>query len=168
MYVRSRGFGQTSSEGSSFNPASLFGPIASLATTLFNFTQTSATQRDDTTSFANFAEVQMQNNLTQFQNCQISQATAEANFNTIWLWLVQQCSQPQFGTAGGACVHDRQAGGKFDWFAGYLTPIQTSTVVCPDTSAATTNSGASSTLAGIPSSYLWIGGGLLAAWLVTR
>lgn len=175
MYIRSRGFGQTTSSSSGINPTSLITSGASdllnVGEFLFKWSEQQGAERDDTTNFANEAETQMAANSAAFQACQISQAQAIANFNTIWAWLVSQCSNPQFGTAGGACVQDRQAGGKFDWFAGYLTPIQNSTLVCPSTSAAVTSassSSASATVAGIPSSYLWIGGGLLAAWLVLR
>ncbi len=170
MYMRSRGFGQTNTSSNTsggINPTGLItagvSDLLNIGQFLFTWSQQQGAEREDTTNFANMAETQMAANTAAFQACQISQAQAIANFNTIWMWLVSQCSQPQFGSAGGACVQDRQAGGKFDWFAGYLTPIQTSTLVCPDTSAAVTSPGG----LGIPAPFA-IGGLLLAAWLVSE
>jgi len=165
MYVRSRGFGQV-------NPTSIVGPVLNAGFQLLNYLNSQATERDDTTDIANLAEVQMENNTNQYQSCQISQAQAEQNFYTIWQWLVTECSQPQFGTAGGACVQDRQAGGKFDWFAGYLTPIETGPAPsCAAEAASTSNTSTSTSAISMPSVFgipipLAIGGLLLAAFLL--
>lgn len=91
-----------------------------VASAIAQYALQSATQRDDTTNIANYAEMLMNENSQSYNSCQESQATAISNFNQIWAWLVQECSNPSFGTAGGACVQDRQAGGKLDWFKIYL------------------------------------------------
>jgi hypothetical protein len=158
---------------SAINPTSLITAGASdllnIGQFLFSWSQQQGAEREDTTNFANMAETQMAANTAAYQSCQISQAQAIQNFNTIWTWLVGQCSQPQFGSAGGACVQDRQAGGKFDWFAGYLTPIQTGPAPqCAANSPAMTagaptgSSSTSGTIFGVPTIYA-VGGLLLAA-----
>ena len=82
---------------------------------------------------------------------QSQQALAIANFNSIWQTLQQQCGQPGTGDAGVRCITDRQAGACvwkqkyaptypgqpnigecWNWFNGYLQPIQQDPVV-PDT-----------------------------------
>lgn len=78
------------------------------------------------------------------------QALAVANFNTIWAQLQAACGQPGTGNAGVRCISDRQAGACtwkqkyapvypgepnigecWNWFNGYLGPIQQDPVV-PD------------------------------------
>jgi hypothetical protein len=75
---------------------------------------------------------------------------AVANFQSIWAALQQQCGQPGTGNAGVRCITDRQAGACtwkqkyaptypgqpnigecWNWFNGYLAPIQADPVV-PD------------------------------------
>jgi hypothetical protein len=77
-------------------------------------------------------------------------ALAVANFNTIWKQLQAACGQPGTGNAGVRCISDRQAGACtwrqkyaptypgqpnigecWNWFSGYLNPIQSDPVV-PD------------------------------------
>lgn len=79
-------------------------------------------------------------------------AVAVANFQAIWATLVQQCGQAGTGNAGVRCISDRQAGACtwkqkyaptypgqpnigecWNWWNGYLAPIQADPVV-PDTS----------------------------------
>lgn len=61
-----------------------------------------------------------------------AQVAALANFDTVWAWLVQQCSNPQLGDAGRRCITDRQAGACkwrdssgncFNWFNSMRDPI---------------------------------------------
>jgi hypothetical protein len=54
------------------------------------------------------------------------------NFNSLWSQMTQGCEQVG-GTAGENCINDRSPGGKTDWWAYYLTPIQ-NMPVCPPTS----------------------------------
>jgi hypothetical protein len=77
-------------------------------------------------------------------------ALAVANFQTIWAQLQSACGQPGTGNAGVRCISDRQAGACtwkqkyaptypgqpnigecWNWFSGYLAPIQQDQVV-PD------------------------------------
>jgi hypothetical protein len=77
-------------------------------------------------------------------------ALAVANFQTIWQQLVAACGQPGTGNAGVRCISDRQAGACvwrqkyapvypgqpnigecWNWFNGYLGPIEADPVV-PD------------------------------------
>ena len=89
---------------------------------------------------------------------QAQQAVAIANFQTIWNTLQQQCGQPGTGNAGVRCITDRQAGACtwkqkyaptypgqpnigecWDWFNGYLAPIQQDPVV-PDSTTSVSGS----------------------------
>jgi hypothetical protein len=117
------------------------------------------------------------------------QALAKANFKTIWDQLVAACSQAGTGDAGKRCISDRQAGACtwrqkyapvypgqpqvgecWNWFNGYLGPIEADHVV-PDPSPADEVSGAvsgavDSILGGDESKLfpaLLVGGLLLAA-----
>ncbi len=88
---------------------------------------------------ANQAEVILQQNLSNWQNLPAvdqttaNQATFVANFNTIWNAYVTACNTIAGPNPTGnaekallASVDDRERGGKFDWFAGYLDPIANS------------------------------------------
>lgn len=48
--------------------------------------------------------------------------TLVANFNQLWNYVQQNCSQVG-GPGGKQCIADRQRGGKWDWFSYYLDPI---------------------------------------------
>jgi hypothetical protein len=52
-----------------------------------------------------------------------NQAAALANFDQAWAGVEQACSNPSLGAPGQACISDRQAGGKWDWFSYYRDPI---------------------------------------------
>jgi hypothetical protein len=137
---------------------------------------------------------------------QADQQQAIANFNAIWAQLQTNCGQSGTGTAGIKCISDREAGACtwtqdasssllaypgepqvgqcWNWFNGYLYPIQNdpdvatdlsseesstseTTVVATVTNAA--NSAASSI--GLPSgsgTYLLIAAAVLAAFLVIK
>jgi hypothetical protein len=113
------------------------------------------------------------------------------NFQTLWSQVLQGCGQiPAPG--GTQCIADRQPGGKFDWTAAYLAPIQ-QMPVCPATppaasspgiqpattvptpAAAGSSTGApvaaaalASTIAGFPSTYVYLGIGALALFLLVK
>lgn len=79
---------------------------------------------------------------------QAQKAVAVANFQAIWHQLEQACGQPGTGDAGKRCISDRQSGACvwhqaydptypgqpkkgecWNWFNGYLKPIQDDPVV---------------------------------------
>jgi hypothetical protein len=117
--------------------------------------------------FANQAEALLQENISTYFGIapprpQIAQTAAEANFNQVWNWLVQQCSNPQLGQAGQNCISERQQGACFwhqtgqpqfpgqpaygqcwNWYASYYAPIATDPAV-PDAQASTAPISASS------------------------
>jgi hypothetical protein len=110
----------------------------------------------ETSSWANQAAAALQKVMDAYfalpaPRTQSQQALAIANFNTIWAQLQQACGQPGTGNAGVKCISDRQAGACtwkqayapvypgepnigecWNWFNGYLGPIQADPVV-PDT-----------------------------------
>jgi hypothetical protein len=154
----------------------------------------------ETSSWANQAAAALQQVLDAYfalpaPRTQSQQALAIANFNTIWAQLVAACGQPGTGNAGVKCISDRQAGACtwkqnktpvypgepaigacWNWFNGYLGPIQADPVV-PDTVASDLSSAASSVSGSISSLFtnadgstsmlplLVLGG--LALWAVT-
>jgi hypothetical protein len=107
------------------------------------------------------------------------------NFQSLWQEVLTGCGQiPAPG--GTQCIADRQPGGKFDWTAAYLTPIQ-NMPVCPaaaiaptgpSTAAsspadlATTTTPATITIPGIstpvPTSYLYLGIAALGLFLLVK
>ena len=111
----------------------------------------------ETSSWANQAATALQKNLDAYfalpaPRTQAQQAVAVANFNTLWSQLQQLCGQPGTGNAGVRCISDRQRGACtwkqkyqpqypgqpqigqcFDWFNGYLDPIQQDPVVADQT-----------------------------------
>jgi hypothetical protein len=124
----------------------------------------------ETSSWANSAAQALQQNLDAYfalpaPRTQSQQALAIANFNTIWAQLVAACGQAGTGNAGVRCISDRQQGACtwkqtktpvypgepaigacWNWWNGYLGPIQQDTVVADTvdtalTSAATSVSG---------------------------
>ena len=150
----------------------------------------------ETSSWANSAAQALQQNLDAYfalpaPRTQAQQALAVANFNTIWQQLVTACGQPGTGNAGVKCVTDRQQGACtwkqtktpvypgepaigacWNWFNGYLGPIQQDPVVADTVDTALT-SAASSVSGSIDSLFsgssalpiLIIAG--LALWAVT-
>jgi hypothetical protein len=97
------------------------------------------------------------------------QAQAVQTFNTVWQYVVSNCTQ--VGGAGGSqCIKDRQAGGKWDWFKMYLTPIQNLPVCAASSSAGIVSSveGGVSSIAsdlGVGSNFVFWGGALLLGYL---
>jgi len=102
-----------------------------------------------TSNWANQAEALLQQNLTAYMalatpRAMSAQAVALQNFDKIWNYLVQECSNPQLGSAGQRCISDRQAGAChyqnsgvcWNWFVGYRDPIANDRNVVPDAQSA--------------------------------
>lgn len=109
------------------------------------------------TTVVNQAAVQLQANLTAWNNSSkttADQQQAIANFNSVWNIVVQQCQQIG-GQGGKGCIADRQRGGKFDWFATFLDPIQNATPSDAGTISAVLTSDLGS------NGLLYIGGAML-------
>lgn len=112
------------------------------------------------TEFANQAEPLLRQNLNTYLGLPIpryqSQQTAALNiFDQTWAALISPnaCGNPALGSAGKACVSDRQRGscaytgsdGKcWNWFIGYRDPIANDPNVVPDTPASSVASAVSS------------------------
>ncbi len=116
---------------------------------------------------------------------QTQKALAVANFQSIWKQLQAACGQPGTGDAGKRCISDRQSGACvwkqkyapvypgepqigecWNWFNGYLKPIQDDPVV-PDSVATSASSAVDSIFgAGSAESINWpaiaVIGGLIA------
>ncbi len=111
-------------------------------------------------------------------------ALAVANFHTIWDQLTKACGQPGTGDAGKRCISDRQAGACtwkqkyapvypgqpeigecWNWWNGYLGPIQADPVVPDPSPVAEASAAVDSILAGDSSNLLpaLLVGGLLVA-----
>lgn len=107
-----------------------------------------------TSDWANQAESQLQQNIAAYFNIPAPrprsiQQAALANFDTVWNYLRQQCSQVS-GAPGQDCITDRQsgackwhqtttppwgspvAGACWNWFNGYRDPIANDPNVLPD------------------------------------
>jgi len=101
-----------------------------------------------TSNWANQAEALLQQNIAAYFNLPTprplsAQQAALANFDAVWNYLRQECSNPQLGTPGQNCIGDRQAGACkwkqpassvppwgtppagacWNWFNGYRDPI---------------------------------------------
>jgi hypothetical protein len=116
----------------------------------------------ETSSWANQAAAALQKNLDAYfalpaPRTEAQQALAIANFNTIWQQLQQLCGQAGTGNAGVRCITDRQSGACtwkqkyapvypgepnvgecWNWFNGYLGPIQADPVVSDTASTVST------------------------------
>lgn len=90
-----------------------------------------------TTGIVNQAEVLLKNNLNAWQSLPASQknaatqAAALQNFDNVWTQVQQACLGGGYGSAGNACLADRQQGAChfqsngqcWNWFIGYRDPI---------------------------------------------
>src|SRR5215471_4579056 len=90
-----------------------------------------------TTQIVNQAEVFLQQNLAAWQSLPPNQKTVEAqqaalmNFDNVWNQVLRACGSGQYGSAGAACIADRQEGAChwqsngqcWNWFIGYRDPI---------------------------------------------
>ena len=140
--------------------------------------------------YANQAEVLLKQNLNAYMALPTprplsAQQQAIANFNNIWTGLQYSCAGVP-GAAGTNCIADRQAGAChytvagacWNWFSGYLAPIQNDTNVYDDTAnpVAQTTATAPATvtwpaaLTNLTSeiSPLWIGAAVIGLALLTE
>ena len=98
------------------------------------------------------------------------QQAAIQNLQQLYSYLVQNC-QAVGGQGGAQCIADRQPGGKYDFQAQQIAPIQNDTAVVPDpspvTTALATIPGVSDVVAAVSgSSFLLPLGLALGAWLL--
>jgi hypothetical protein len=122
-------------------------------------------------------------------------AVLTQNFQTLWQQVLSGCGQlPAPG--GTQCIADRQPGGKYDWTAYYLTPIQqipvcptapppasdsleafpVSSSAAPSSAAPAATNAASpliaattpATIAGFPSTYVYLALGALGVFLLVQ
>ena len=118
------------------------------------------------TNIVNAVEPYMKQNLAAWQGStktRSEQQVCLANFDYLWQRVVSSC-QGNYGSAGVACVADRQRGGKWDWFAYYRDPIANDPNVVDDPGAL---SSAFQSATGISlSPMLLLGGGLILLGLV--
>jgi hypothetical protein len=115
-----------------------------------------------TSAIVNQAEQFLKQNLAAWQalpakqRTPATQAQALANFDGVWQQVVQACEGTgQYGTAGQACVGDRQRGachyqpqpGQYwNWFVGYRDPIANDPAVAANAAASPLSSIAPSIL----------------------
>lgn len=92
------------------------------------------------------------------------QATLIGVFNTLWQKVVDNCSNPQYGDPGKACIADRQRGGQWDWFSYYYDPI----MAYPLCSTASDVVGEVESVVSSVSTPVLIGIGVIAAWLFSK
>lgn len=143
-----------------------------------------------TSNWANQAEDLLEKNIQAYFSAaaprtDAQKAVALANFDSVWNYLVSQCSAPALGTAGHNCIADRQAGACkwkqtadsillkypgepqpgqcWNWFSGYRDPIANDATV-PAAIDLSSVSAAASTLAS-PTGLL-LAAAALAALLV--
>ena len=151
-----------------------------------------------TSNWANQAESLLQQNVQEYlalptPRPYAAQQAAIANFNSIWNYLMQECSNPSLGKAGQNCISDRQAGSCkwkkiggtdgtagtlctsgancncWNWFIGYLYPIQNDPNVAPASAAGSVSSAVNSVASatGIPT-WMLAAAGLLLLVLVVK
>jgi hypothetical protein len=92
-------------------------------------------QKVATTQIVDKVEPLLQQNLAGYMagpHTVSSQVQALNNFDAGWQYVVDNCGIPEMGDPGERCISERQAGGVWDWFARYRTPIVQDPNVKPD------------------------------------
>ena len=108
---------------------------AVVAAAIFWLNRKGPTQKIETTKIVSDAEPVLKQNLAAWLSLTPQQKTREtqklmlSHFNAIWEKIVQLCNDKKYGDPGQNCIHDRQRGGKWDWFGYYYDPIANDTVV---------------------------------------
>ena len=127
-----------------------------------------------TTNIANQVESAAQQIMSQYWASPVRttsmQSAAVASLQQLYQYLIQSCNSIG-GQGGKQCVADRQPGGKYDFQAQQIAPIQNDSAVVPDTSVAASSSSntggtsplTSGTLFGLPVSSLLLPGALILA-----
>lgn len=153
-----------------------------------------------TSTWANEVEAALQQNITAYFNLPTPRSTTDqaaslANFDNAWAALVQQCNNPNLGSAGQNCISDRQAGAChwtqpasavppwgtpaagacWNWFSGYRDPIANDPNVSADVAVPASISTANEAIANLlPGSGLnletigLIAAGAVVVWLVLK
>lgn len=150
----------------------------------------------EATNLVNQAEPALLQNLQDYENGVIDQATAQSNYNQIWQSIVTACGAIS-GSAGQNCISERQqgacqwkatgtpptpyspaVGSCWNWYNAYYTPLTYPPTNAPastaaSTAASTVSSDVTSALSsvGIPSTYavpIAIGVGALLLFLVIK
>jgi hypothetical protein len=91
--------------------------VLSVAAVIQNFFGHPDCSKIATTQIVQQAETMLQQNLSAWlslppaQRTPATQQQALANFDYVWNQVMQACSNPQYGSAGKACISDRQQGG---------------------------------------------------------
>lgn len=80
------------------------------------------------TQIVDEAERHLVANLEAFEGGGLSQQQALQNFDQVWNQVLASCGDPSLGDPGRRCISERQAGGEWDWFARYRTPIASAQV----------------------------------------
>lgn|SRR5574340_482957 len=73
--------------------------------------------REQAVSLVNSAEVVLQRNMDDYRAGNLSASSCAERFDAVWTQLVNRLQS--LGSEGARAIADRQAGGKFDWFAAY-------------------------------------------------
>ena len=135
----------------------------------------------EATNLANQAEPLLLQNLQTYLSAPVHYASLQAgalnNFTLTWNALVQACSNPALGSAGQACIADRQNGACdyhtspggwsngvytypgangsgptcWNWFVGYHDPIANDPTVVPDPVGVTSDVSSVLSSVGVPS-----------------
>jgi hypothetical protein len=119
--------------------AAIAGGIALVATIIGTIFKPD-TDKIYSTEIVNKVEPYMKQNLAAWQSLPSNEKTlanqqaALGNFNYLWQQVINGCTG-NYGSAGVACVSDRQRGGKWDWFSYYYDPIANDPMVIANTSS---------------------------------
>lgn len=145
LHYHLAGLGQSGAQGAvlglataaSADPEPISKAVLSVATLITSFFAQPNYSKIATTEIVNQAEVLLKNNLAAWQSLPASQknaatqAAALQNFDAVWTQVQQACLGGNYGSAGNACIADReqgachfQANGQcWNWFIGYRDPI---------------------------------------------
>lgn len=157
----------------SADPEPISKAVLSVATLITSFFAQPNYSKIATTEIVNQAEVLLKNNLAAWQGLpaiqrnSATQAAALQNFDAVWTQVQQACLGGNYGSAGNACIADReqgachfQANGQcWNWFIGYRDPISNDPAVAANAaspssstvSVGTAITAAAAAAAGVPS-----------------
>lgn len=107
----------------------------------FLFGRKRGRQKVAATKIVDDLEPLLQRNLDGYLNgsrTKTAQRQAVANFDAAWNYLIgpKGCGQEALGDPGHWCIDDRKAGGKWDWWKRYRSPIANDPDVKPDPTTA--------------------------------